>query len=552
MKMSLTSKLVVGSITAVAVVFCIATSSLAQPVVPGYTVESYASLEPDIITLSFAPNGTLFVARDLYPERPLAAFRIAPGGPTDPLDPYDPAITAHGDPLIDGAALIYDPYGHNWDGHSFDEGTVLVGGGPFHPGRIWAIAPDEHTEVVFESYDFRNPIDMVFDSTGRLLFTDENKNIYQSSGAHPTVLFSTPAVPYNIAVDVTDYIYVSSGDNTIRIYDSDGTLINAAFASGLTQAAMIPLAFGPGGIWGTDLYVIGANTLRRYYQNGTYDIVGTGFDGTYMDMAFGPDGNLYIVDFVRDAISKIMRIVPQSLVVDVDIKPGSCPNPVNLNKARVVPVVVLGTEDFDVTTVNPATTRLSRDGVEGYEVPLRWALGDVATPFEGELCDCHDLNGDGYLDLKLKFHRKNLVMTLKLSQVLGQTVPLTLTGNLKEEFGGTQITGEDCLKVRPRVKGKARLVPIETSGVYGKARLVSRANGKTRIVLRGFTGLTPGETYAAHIRDGGCDEAILFTLNDVIVDDQGVARSVTVLNASIDFDAWWIEVGGVTCGKVKL
>jgi hypothetical protein len=168
------------------------------------------------------------------------------------------------------------------------------------------------------------------------------------------------------------------------------------------------------------------------------------------------------------------------------------------------------------------------------------------------LCDCHDLNGDGIEDLVLKFQRREIAQTLKLWQVLGQTVPLTVTGSLKEESGGTQIRGEDCVQVRPRVIGKARLLPLEGSGVYGKARLVTRANGKTRIVLKDFTGLTPGGTYEAHIRDGGCDGAILFTLNDVIVDGGGGGQSVTVVNAPIDFDAWWIEVGGVTCGEVKL
>jgi hypothetical protein len=71
----------------------------------------------------------------------------------------------------------------------------------------------------------------------------------------------------------------------------------------------------------------------------------------------------------------------------------------------------------------------------------------VATPFEGDLCDCHTLGADGYLDLTLKFSTAELVEKLQLDAVAGETIPLTLTGNLSEESGGTPIRGEDCVWV---------------------------------------------------------------------------------------------------------
>ena len=77
--------------------------------------------------------------------------------------------------------------------------------------------------------------------------------------------------------------------------------------------------------------------------------------------------------------------------------------------------------------------------------PLRWSYEDVATPFEGELCDCHDLNGDGYMDLTLKFKNQELVENLTLDNLAGNTIPLSLIGNLKEEEGGTPIVGQDCV-----------------------------------------------------------------------------------------------------------
>lgn len=135
------------------------------------------------------------------------------------------------------------------------------------------------------------------------------------------------------------------------------------------------------------------------------------------------------------------------ITVYVDIKPGSCPNPLNLGSKGVLPVAVLGTEDFNVTTIDPGTILLTREGVEGGVAPTRWNYEDVATPFDGELCDCHELTGDGYRDLSLKFDMQAVVTTLGLSGEAGNTIPLTITGKLKEEAGGTSIEGQDCIWV---------------------------------------------------------------------------------------------------------
>ena len=139
--------------------------------------------------------------------------------------------------------------------------------------------------------------------------------------------------------------------------------------------------------------------------------------------------------------------VPTEVQVYVDIKPSSCPNPLNLKSGGVMPVAVLGTEDFDVTAIDVSTIQLNREGFEeAGVVPIRWCYEDVATPYEGtEECGCHDLNGDGYMDLTLKFDKKELIDTLRLSDKVGDTIPLTVTGVLNED--GTAIEGEDCVWV---------------------------------------------------------------------------------------------------------
>jgi len=133
---------------------------------------------------------------------------------------------------------------------------------------------------------------------------------------------------------------------------------------------------------------------------------------------------------------------PETVVVPVDIKPGSCPNPINVRSRGVLPVAVLGTEDFDVATIVPDSIQLN--GVS----PIRWAMEDVATPdepFIGKLdaYDCNEFGPDGHMDLTLKFDTQEIVNTF--GEVEDRDVIfLQLTGELED---GTLINGEDVIIV---------------------------------------------------------------------------------------------------------
>jgi hypothetical protein len=146
-----------------------------------------------------------------------------------------------------------------------------------------------------------------------------------------------------------------------------------------------------------------------------------------------------------DLDNLIFNIPPN---VSIDIKPGSCPNPLNIKSKGVLPVAILGTEDFDVTTIDPASVSL--EGV----APIRWAIEDVATPYEEDLegCDdCYELVGDGYDDLTLKFESQEVVTALGEVED-GDCLLLELTGNLQDEFGGNPIGGEDFVLVLKKEK----------------------------------------------------------------------------------------------------
>ena len=125
----------------------------------------------------------------------------------------------------------------------------------------------------------------------------------------------------------------------------------------------------------------------------------------------------------------------------VDIKPQSCPNPINVKQRGVVPVAILGTAEFDVTEIDLGSIQLV--GV----VPLRWDLEDVATPYNGphyypsSAYSCTLAGPDGYIDLTLKFDAQELVLALGgVSD--GNVLDLQLTGNLHD---GTPVFGMDVI-----------------------------------------------------------------------------------------------------------
>jgi hypothetical protein len=156
------------------------------------------------------------------------------------------------------------------------------------------------------------------------------------------------------------------------------------------------------------------------------------------------------------ALLAIEPFVPPS-PAPIDVKPGSCPNPLSVDEKGVFPVAVLGSEGFDVTKIDPASIRLFRKGILDpvHVAPLRWSYEDAGIPYpiltgKTDAYDCLEYYPDeygvfdGYLDLSVKFKAQEV--TAALGEVSdGEVVVLLVTGNLKEEFGGTSFVGEDVV-----------------------------------------------------------------------------------------------------------
>jgi hypothetical protein len=146
------------------------------------------------------------------------------------------------------------------------------------------------------------------------------------------------------------------------------------------------------------------------------------------------------------ALLTLQKVAPPP-TAPVDIKPTSCPNPLNVKSKGVLPIAILGTDTFDATQVDPASVRL--EGV----APLRWDLEDVATPFEPfvgkeDAYDCTEEGPDGYMDLTLKFDEQEVVAALgDVSD--GDVLVLQLTGDLVE---GGSFVGEDVVVILKKGK----------------------------------------------------------------------------------------------------
>jgi uncharacterized protein YegL len=129
--------------------------------------------------------------------------------------------------------------------------------------------------------------------------------------------------------------------------------------------------------------------------------------------------------------------------VPFDIKPTSCPNPLNMKSNGVLPAAILGTMDFDVTLIDPETITLA--GV----APVRWNYQDVATPYvpfagKEDCLDCNEAGADGMLDLTLKFDKQAIVAALHDVEDR-DCVVLTVNGML---YDGTPIVGEDVVRIQ--------------------------------------------------------------------------------------------------------
>ena len=107
--------------------------------------------------------------------------------------------------------------------------------------------------------------------------------------------------------------------------------------------------------------------------------------------------------------------------VDIDIKPQKDSNPINPKSNGLIPVVILGSDIFDVAEVDVTTLAFGPDGASSAQA-------------KGQL---RDVNKDGFADLISRYRQTETGLNLS------HTVAC-LQGNLKD---GTPIQGCDAVMV---------------------------------------------------------------------------------------------------------
>ncbi len=264
-----------------------------------------------------------------------------------------------------------------------------------------------------------------------------------------------------------------SDDHDPLLMLGDGSnLVGAAIEDGTTGAPRKTTLIDSGNV-GTSRQVSSGNMVEFLGYpaiGGSFDInvdwtLQTGL--TRIDVAFGSGSISYTeitraldptsaIDFVfmsendvgeQYQINSLTVTIPDPIPepVPLDLKPRHCPNQVNVKAGSVLRVAILGTEDFDVTQVDPASVRL--EGV----APLRSAIKDVATPFEPFVgkeseFDCTIEGPDGFDDLTVRFSNQDVVSALgDVSD--GDVLVLELTASLTD---GTPIAGEDVVVINKK------------------------------------------------------------------------------------------------------
>lgn len=117
------------------------------------------------------------------------------------------------------------------------------------------------------------------------------------------------------------------------------------------------------------------------------------------------------------AIDNLEIIIDAGIEVDIDIKPGEEPNPINLKSKGEVPVAVLTTDDFDSSTIDPVSVLFAG------AAPLRWVMEDI------------DLDGD----MDYLFFFKNQELNLDENSTEAALTGLT--------FDDVPIAGQDSIVI---------------------------------------------------------------------------------------------------------
>jgi hypothetical protein len=247
--------------------------------------------------------------------------------------------------------------------------------------------------------------------------------IYVYDGFNWTLAYDTDEAQVRSLAVYEGKLYAGTGW-TGKIYVYDGTSWDLAYDSPTHSVYSFAIYKG-------NLYAGTSGTLTAG------DIYG--FDGSEWTQAFdSPEAGVFSLatyknSFYAGTFVNGRIYGPCILIVDIDIKPGSLPNSINLGEHGLLPVSVLGSGSFDVTIIDPDTIELG-----GVDVASRGSTKSPKLAYSYE-----DVNVDGYMDLMAFWEVQVLV---DVGALVETTTELTLTAYLSY---GKPIEGTDSVNIVP-------------------------------------------------------------------------------------------------------
>jgi hypothetical protein len=386
------------------------TGSADFPTTPDAFDRSFNGIFFDAFVAKLAPDGASLVystylggrggdsgsgiAIDASGSAYLAGFTDAEGFPTTP-DAFDRSFNGgfRGDAFVaklapNGASLVYSTYlgGSDTDaasaiavdhaGAAYATGFTYSSDFPTTPG-VFDTSPDSSDAFVSK------------------LAPDGASLVYSTSIGRCAC--AGPPVS-GIAVDASGSAYLTGATDSAD-FPTTPDAFDRSFNGGLSDAFVTKLASnGASLVYSTFLggstndYGVGiaVDTSGGAYVAGTTGSADFPTTPGAFDRSFnGPFASLTGFDIF---VTKL-ELVAATLTLNIDIKPGSTTNPINLRSKGVIPVAILSTDSFDATTVDPASV----------------CFGDADDASQRDCTEAHakghldDVNGDGRLDLLLHF-----------------------------------------------------------------------------------------------------------------------------------------------------
>lgn len=285
-----------------------------------------------------------------------------------------------------------------------------------NPGRV------DPTNLAF--FDSRKPLAGQFEFNGEQIFV-VGVHFNSKGGDNPLFGFTQPPFLVTEAQRVQQAQVVNSFAASILNCAPDASVIVLGDVNDFTFS--LPVQTLKGSILHNLFDLLPGNEQYSYVFDGNSQVLDQMVVSGYLFNNSAPvydvvHVNAEFTDQVSDHEPSVTVLRPV-ILADIDIKPGSDTNPINLKSNGNVPVAILGSLDFDAAFVDPSTVTL--------------AGAPVAQQGRRLMVSFEDVNGDHFLDMVLHFETRQLKLTDADTQaiLLGKTID------------GTKLRGVDVVQI---------------------------------------------------------------------------------------------------------